>query len=176
MIMCSFEQYFTALQGKSVAVLGLGVSNRPLVRLLLEYGAIVSGGDRTPREKLDAEVLELERLGCRLYLGENFHLDMQAEIAFRTPGMHPESPAVRHLREGGALITSEMAAFFEVCPCPIIAVTGSDGKTTTTTLISEMLKASGKTVWLGGNIGTPLLPLVRQMDSHDVAVVELSSF
>ena len=176
MVMSSFEQYFTALRGKSVAVLGLGVSNRPLVRLLLEYGAIVSGGDRTPREKLDAEVLELERLGCKLYLGENFHLDMQAEIAFRTPGMHPESPAVRHLREGGALITSEMVAFFEVCPCPIIAVTGSDGKTTTTTLISEMLKASGKTVWLGGNIGTPLLPLVRQMDSHDVAVVELSSF
>ena len=176
MIMCSFEQYFTDLQGKSVAVLGLGVSNRPLVRLLLEYGAVVSGGDRTPREKLDNEVLELERLGCKLYLGENFHLDMQAEIAFRTPGMHPESPAVRHLREGGARITSEMAAFFEVCPCPIIAVTGSDGKTTTTTLISEMLKASGKTVWLGGNIGTPLLPLVRQMDAQDVAVVELSSF
>ena len=81
MVMSSFEQYFTALRGKSVAVLGLGVSNRPLVRLLLEYGAIVSGGDRTPREKLDAEVLELERLGCKLYLGENFHLDMQAEIA-----------------------------------------------------------------------------------------------
>ena len=175
-MMSAFEQYFTSLKGKRVAVLGLGVSNRPLVRLLLEYGAIVSGGDRTPREKLDPEVLELERLGCKLHLGEDFYRDMSAEIAFRTPGMHPENPAVRHLRDGGAKITSEMAAFFEVCPCRIIAITGSDGKTTTTTLISEMLKAAGKTVWLGGNIGTPLLPLTRQMKEDDVAVVELSSF
>ena len=176
MMISAFEHYFSNLKGKTVAVLGLGVSNRPLVRLLLEYGAIVSGGDRTPREKLNAEVLELERLGCKLHLGENFHQDMEAEVAFRTPGMHPENPAVRHLREGGAQVTSEMAAFFEVCPCPIIAITGSDGKTTTTTLISEMLKAAGKTVWLGGNIGTPLLPLTRQMKPEDIAVVELSSF
>ena len=171
-----FHAYFENLRGKSVAVLGLGVSNRPLVRLLLEFGCIVSGGDRTPREKLDAEVLQLEQLGCRLYLGEDFYKDMSAEIAFRTPGMHPDSPAVKHLRDGGAVITSEMEAFFRVCPCDIIAVTGSDGKTTTTTLISEMLKAEGKNVWLGGNIGTPLLPLVPQMQAGDVAVVELSSF
>ena len=171
-----FETYFEKLRGKRVAVLGLGVSNRPLVRLLLEFGCIVSGGDRTEREKLDAEVLELEKLGCHLYLGEHFYEDMAAEVAFRTPGMHPDSPAVTALRESGAAITSEMEAFFEVCPCDIIAVTGSDGKTTTTTLISEMLKAEGKTVWLGGNIGTPLLPLTRQMKEDDVAVVELSSF
>ena len=172
----AFEQYFAALKGRRVAVLGLGVSNRPLVRLLLEYGAIVSGGDRTPREKLDAEVLELESMGCRLYLGEDFYKEMSGEVAFRTPGMHPENPAVKHLRDGGAKITSEMAAFFEVCPCRIIAITGSDGKTTTTTLISEMLKAAGRNVWLGGNIGTPLLPLTQQMQGEDVAVVELSSF
>ena len=172
----TFEEYFENLRGKQVAVLGLGVSNRPLVRLLLEFGAIVSGGDRTPREKLDAEVLELEKIGCQLHLGEEFYRDMTAQVAFRTPGMHPENPAVRHLRDGGAVITSEMAAFFEVCPCKIIAITGSDGKTTTTTLISEMLKTADKTVWLGGNIGTPLLPLVRQMKPSDVAVVELSSF
>ena len=171
-----FEAYFENLRGKRVAVLGLGVSNRPLVRLLLEFGCIVSGGDRTEREKLDAEVLELEKLGCKLYLGEHFYEEMTADVAFRTPGMHPDSPAVRALRDSGAAITSEMEAFFQVCPCDIIAVTGSDGKTTTTTLISEMLKAEGKTVWLGGNIGTPLLPLTRQMKETDVAVVELSSF
>ena len=175
-MMIPFEAYFENLRGKRVAVLGLGVSNRPLVRLLLEFGCIVSGGDRTEREKLDAEVLELERQGCRLYLGEHFYEEMAADVAFRTPGMHPDSPAVRTLRESGATITSEMEAFFQVCPCDIIAVTGSDGKTTTTTLISEMLKAEGKTVWLGGNIGTPLLPLTRQMKETDVAVVELSSF
>ena len=157
-------------------MLGLGVSNRPLVRLLLEFGCRVSGGDRTPREKLDGEVLELEKLGCQLFLGDTFYEEMSAEIAFRTPGMHPDSPAVTALRKKGAKITSEMEVFFEVCPCRIIAVTGSDGKTTTTTLISEMLKAAGKTVWLGGNIGVPLLPLTRKMSETDVAVVELSSF
>ena len=171
-----FETYFENLRGKRVAVLGLGVSNRPLVRLLLEFGCIVSGGDRTEREKLDAEVLELEKLGCELHLGEDFYKEMTADVAFRTPGMHPGSPAVTALRDSGAVITSEMEAFFQVCPCDIIAVTGSDGKTTTTTLISEMLKAECKTVWLGGNIGTPLLPLARQMTENDVAVVELSSF
>ena len=172
----SFDTYFENLRGKTVAVLGLGVSNRPLVRLLLEFGCIVSGGDRMVREKLDAEVLELEKLGCKLYLGEYFYEGMTAELAFRTPGMHPDSSAVAALRKQGAEITSEMEAFFEVCPCDMIAVTGSDGKTTTTTLISEMLKAERKTVWLGGNIGTPLLPLTRQMKKTDVAVVELSSF
>ena len=172
----AFEQYFQSLKGKKVAVLGLGVSNRPLVRLLLEFGCDVTGCDRTPREKLDTEVLELEAAGCKLSLGEGYLDGMDADILFRTPGMHPGNPAIVSLAEKGAEVTSEMEVFFEVCPCRLIAVTGSDGKTTTTTLISEMLKAAGKTVWLGGNIGTPLLPMVRQMKETDFAVVELSSF
>ena len=172
----AFEQYFTALKGKRIAVLGLGVSNRPLVRLLLEFGCDVTGCDRTPREKLDAEVLELERSGCKLRVGEGYLEGVEADVLFRTPGMHPGNPAIVALAEKGAMVTSEMEVFFEVAPCHLIAVTGSDGKTTTTTLISEMLKKDGKTVWLGGNIGTPLLPLVRQMKDEDYAVVELSSF
>ena len=172
----AFETYFTSLKNKKIAVLGLGVSNRPLVRLLLEFGCDVTGCDKTPREKLDAEVLELERLGCKLHVGEDYLDGVEADLLFRTPGMHPANPAIEALRSRGAEVTSEMEVFFEVCPCNLIAVTGSDGKTTTTTLISEMLKASGKTVWLGGNIGTPLLPLVRQMRETDYAVVELSSF
>ncbi len=175
-MMTAFESYFEALQGKRVAVLGLGVSNRPLVRLLLEFGCRVTGCDRTPREKLEDEVLELENRGCILKLGEDYLDGVEADVVFRTPGMHPANPAIRALADRGARVTSEMEAFFQVCPCQIIAVTGSDGKTTTTTLISEMLKAAGKTVWLGGNIGTPLLPLVRQMKAEDFAVVELSSF
>ena len=171
-----FEKYFTSLKDKKIAVLGLGVSNRPLVQLLLEYGCDVTGCDRTPREKLDGEVLELEHLGCRLRLGDDYLEDVRADLVFRTPGMHPGNPAICRLRAQGAEITSEMEVFFEVCPCTMIAVTGSDGKTTTTTLISEMLKAGGKTVWLGGNIGTPLLPLAEQMKETDFAVVELSSF
>ena len=172
----AFEHYFTALQGKKIAVLGLGVSNRPLVRLLLEFGCDVTGCDRTPREKLDAEVLELEAMGCKLRVGDGYLDGVEADVLFRTPGMHPGNPAIVSLAAKGAKVTSEMEVFFEVVPCHLIAVTGSDGKTTTTTLISEMLKAAGKTVWLGGNIGTPLLPLVREMKEEDFAVVELSSF
>ncbi len=172
----AFESYFNGIKEKKIAVLGLGVSNRPLVRLLLEFGCSVVGCDRTPREKLDAEVLELEKQGCALRLGENYLKGVEADLVFRTPGMHPENPDLVALREAGAEVTSEMEVFFEVCPCRILAVTGSDGKTTTTTLIAEMLKAEGKTVWLGGNIGTPLLPLCRQIRETDIAVVELSSF
>ena len=174
--MNGFERYFNSLQGKKIAVLGLGVSNRPLVRLLLEFGCDVTGCDKTPREKLDEEVLLLEREGCRLRVGGGYLDGVEADVVFRTPGMHPGNPAIEALRRRGAEITSEMEVFFEVAPCFIVAVTGSDGKTTTTTLIAEMLKAEGKTVWLGGNIGTPLLPLCRQMKPEDYAVVELSSF
>ena len=171
-----FEEYFSSLKDKKIAVLGLGVSNRPLVRLLLEFGCDVIGCDKTPREKLDDEVLALEKAGCKLHVGETYLDGVEADIVFRTPGMHPANPAIEALRARGAEVTSEMEVFFEVCPCTLLAVTGSDGKTTTTTLVSEMLKAAGKTVWLGGNIGTPLLPLVREMKETDYAVVELSSF
>lgn len=174
--MSAFEEYFESLKGKKIVVLGLGVSNRPLVRLLLEFGCDVTGCDKTPREKLDAEVLALEAAGCKLSVGENYLDNLAADVVFRTPGMHPGNPAIEGLRRAGAKITSEMDVFFRLCPCEIIAVTGSDGKTTTTTLISEMLSAEGKTVWKGGNIGTPLLPLCRQMKASDFAVVELSSF
>ncbi len=172
----SFDTYFENLRGKRIAVLGLGVSNRPLVRLLLSFGCQVIGCDRTPREKIDRQILELEKMGCSLRLGEDHLENLQADVVFRTPGMHPGNPAIQRLIQAGATVTSEMEAFFQVCPCKVFAVTGSDGKTTTTTLISEMLKAQGKTVWLGGNIGTPLLPLVPQMKTEDFAVVELSSF
>ena len=170
------ESYFTSLQGKHIAVLGLGVSNRPLVSLLLRYGCTVTGCDKTPYEQLDKEVLKLERQGCRLQTGKEYLDNLSADIVFRTPGMHPDHPALIGLRESGAEVTSEMEVFFELCPCTILAVTGSDGKTTTTTLISEMLKAADKTVWLGGNIGTPLLPMLDEINATDYAVVELSSF
>ena len=172
----ALRQRLSAWQEKRLAVLGLGVSNRPLVRLLLEGGCHVTGCDRTPREKLDPEVLELEKLGCKLSLGEAYLDGLEADVVFRTPGMHPGNPALEALRQQGAEVTSEMEVFFECCGSHIIGVTGSDGKTTTTTLIAEMLKAAGKTVWVGGNIGTPLLPRLEQMAPEDYVVVELSSF
>lgn len=170
------QSYFVSLQGKKILVMGLGVSNRPLVRLLLKYGCTVVGCDKTPREKLDPEVLELEQLGCALQVGETYLEGLSGDLVFRTPGMHPANPALEALRQNGAEITSEMEIFFELCPCTILAITGSDGKTTTSTLIAEMLKAEGKTVWLGGNIGTPLLQHCDEMGQSDYAVVELSSF
>ena len=172
----TFTQYFEGLKDKKILVLGLGVSNRPLVHLLLQAGCQVTGCDRTPREKLEPEVLELEELGCTLHLGETYLEGLSADVVFRTPGMHPGNPALEALRASGAEVTSEMEVFFQLCPCKIIAVTGSDGKTTTTTLISEMLKAQGYRVWLGGNIGTPLLSEIPHMTADDMAVVELSSF
>ncbi len=172
----TLDSYFSALQGKRVAVLGIGVSNRPLIRLLLSYGISVTACDKTPREALEAEVLELERAGAVLHVGPDYLEGLQADVVFRTPGMHPENPALVRLRQQGSAITSEIEAFFQVCPCEIFAVTGSDGKTTTTTLIAEILKKAGRTVWVGGNIGQPLLPLAGQMQPDDLAVVELSSF
>ena len=169
-------EYFTWLQGKRVLVLGLGVSNRPLVRLLLRFGIDVTGCDRTPREKLDPEVLELERLGAKLHLGDDYLTGISGDVAFRTPGLHPGKPELQALRAAGTQFTSEMEAFFEVCPCHIIAVTGSDGKTTTTTLIAKILEHAGHRVWVGGNIGAPLLPQAADMTPADIAVVELSSF
>lgn len=116
-------EYFTRLQGKRVLVLGLGVSNRPLVRLLLRFGIDVTGCDRTPREKLDPEVLELERLGAKLHLGDDYLTGISGDVAFRTPGLHPGKPELQALRAAGTQFTSEMEAFFEVCPCRIIGVT-----------------------------------------------------
>ena len=170
------DAWLETLSGKKILVLGLGVSNRPLVRILLRRGLDVTGCDATPYEKLDDEVLALERAGCRLRTGPDYLKDLSGDVVFRTPGLHPYRPELLALKASGAVITSEMEAFFRVCPCTIIAVTGSDGKTTTTTLIAEFLKQAGKRVWLGGNIGTPLLPLAEQMEPDDFAVVELSSF
>ena len=174
--MTRLDRYFENLKGKKVLVLGVGVSNRPLVRLLLRYGIDVTCCDKTPREKLDAELLELEAQGAKLHLGEGYLDGVSGDVVFRTPGLHPDTPQIKALREAGATITSEMEAFFALCPAPIIAVTGSDGKTTTTTLISELLKQQGFKVWIGGNIGTPLLDRADEMQPEDKVVLELSSF
>ena len=170
------NEYFETLKGKRVCVIGLGISNRPLVKMLLERGIPVECRDRTPREKLLPEVLELERQGAKLTLGDDYLERIEADVVFRTPGLNAFCPQLMALREKGCVVTSEMEAFFAVCPCTIFGVTGSDGKTTTTTLIAKLLEGAGKTVYCGGNIGTPLLPLAEKMQRDDVAVVELSSF
>ena len=150
-----FEDYLDSLKNKTVAVIGIGVSNRPLIELLLSRGVSVTACDK--KTELGHFGEELKENGCRLQLGADYLNDLNADVIFRTPGMRPDLPELTAAVERGGMLTSEMEVFFEVCPCPIIAVTGSDGKTTTTTIIAELLRAAGRTVHLGGNIGHPLL-------------------
>ncbi len=173
----TIREYLNDMKGKKAAVLGIGVSNTPLIHMLLRAGVKVTACDKRRREDFDGRIDELESLGAAVCLGEDYleHLEGQ-DVIFRTPGMRPDLPQLTAAVERGSVLTSEMEVFFQVCPCPIIAVTGSDGKTTTTTIIAELLKAAGKTVYLGGNIGKPLLPDVKMMEPTDFAVVELSSF
>ncbi|MDO4811939.1 MAG: UDP-N-acetylmuramoyl-L-alanine--D-glutamate ligase [Eubacteriales bacterium] len=168
--------YLRSLKGKTVAVLGIGVSNTPLITLLCKHGIRTIACDKKSRTALGETAAELETMGAELHLGERYLDDLSVDVIFRTPGMRPDVPQLTAAREQGSVITSEMEVFFEVCPCMTIGVTGSDGKTTTTSIIAEILKAAGKAVWLGGNIGHPLLCDVEKMTKDDVVVVELSSF
>ncbi len=174
--MVKFEEYLSSLRNKTVAVIGIGVSNRPLIELLLSRGVAVTACDKKDRATLGALAEELVGKGCRLRLGPDYLKDLTQDVIFRTPGMRPDLPELHAAVERGSTLTSEMEVFFEVCPCPILAVTGSDGKTTTTTIIAELLRAAGKTVHLGGNIGHPLLSETGGMKAEDIAVLELSSF
>ena len=159
--------------GKKVAVLGVGVSNKPLIAMLLNFGADVTACDK--KEELLPEFMCLARAGAKFNLGPGYLNNLNDfDIIFKTPGIHPDIPQLKNLTN--VKITSEMEAFFDVCPCKIIGVTGSDGKTTTSTLIYNMLKEEGHKCYLGGNIGTPLLPIANTMREGEFAVVELSSF
>ena len=157
------KEYLQNLADKKVAVLGYGVSNRPLVKCLTDAGITVTVRDKGQLPEIP---------GAKTICGEGYLDGLTEDVIFRTPGIRPDKIE----KKPDAVLTSEMEAFFELCPCPIFAVTGSDGKTTTTTLISELLKAAGKQVWLGGNIGHPLLADSPSMQAEDAAVLELSSF
>lgn len=170
------EKFFDFINGKTIALCGIGGSNLPLIRLFKKYGANVLACDKRERETLGENAELAEQYGAVLRLGEGYLDDLRADIIFRTPGMKYYMPELVKARQQGTAVTSEMEVFFDLCPCKIVAVTGSDGKTTTTTIISEILKAQGYTVHLGGNIGRPLLPDIETVGSDDIAVVELSSF
>jgi UDP-N-acetylmuramoylalanine--D-glutamate ligase len=169
-------KYVEALRGRGIAVIGAGVSNAPLIRLLLRGGCDVTVYDVCDREKLGDAAARMEGMGARLSLGEGYLDRLEADVIFRTPGMRPDDPALVRADGRGCVITSEMEAFFEVCPCMTIGVTGSDGKTTTATITAQLLRRSGTTVHLGGNIGAPLLAEADGMSKDDIAVIELSSF
>ena len=170
----TLSEYIASLRGKRVAVVGVGVSNLPLLRLLAESGIDVTAHDQHSPEDFGADYDALSRQGVKWVLGQRYLDNLDYDLVFRTPGLHPD-----RLRAGlgeKTVVTSEMEAFFALCPCRVIAVTGSDGKTTTTTLISKLLEAEGYTVHLGGNIGKPLLCELPSFRPEDLAVLELSSF
>ena len=170
------QQFFRYLKGKTVAFCGVGRTHMPLIKLFQEKGAVVTVRDQRPLEKLGENGEILRSLGVELRLGEDYLQDLNEDIIFRTPGMRYHLPQLEEARARGCAVTSELELFFRLCPCKIYGVTGSDGKTTTTSIIAEFLKAQGRTVHLGGNIGKPLLPEIESIAPEDVAVVELSSF
>lgn len=171
------NSFYKSLHNKKVSFIGLGRSHRELLPMFASKGAIVTLRDKRTREQIGEEADKLEALGIKLTLGENYLENLcEEDIILRTPGMNYFTPELQQARKSGAFVTSEMELFFDLCPCKIYAVTGSDGKTTTTTVISEFLKAQGFSVFLGGNIGFPLLPRIEQISPDDRAVVELSSF
>ncbi len=169
------------LHGTTCAVVGLGVSNRPLIDFLLDLGARVVAFDEKDREKLGALADALEAKGVELFLGKDALEHLKGEVIFRSPGFRPDLPVFLRAIENGAILTSETELFMDMTPARVIGITGSDGKTTTTTLTHLLLREEAKrrgdfSVFVGGNIGTPLLPQMAQMREGDIAVAELSSF
>lgn len=171
-------EFYRSLRGKRVAFIGTGVTNQRCIELFSRCGAEITLCDKKPDVDAFGPYAEaLKKLKIRYSLGERY-LDGLAgqEMIMRTPGFEYYTPQLVAARAAGAECTSEMELFFRLCPCRIVAVTGSDGKTTTTTLIAKMLEAAGYRVHLGGNLGRALLPVVETIEPSDVAVVELSSF
>ena len=166
------------VRGKRVAFIGAGVSHKTLIREFVELGAKVTLCDRKDSLEAFGDYAEtLRELGVSLSLGETYMDGFQGQdIILRTPGFEFYQKPLQDAIAAGTLVTSEVELFFDFCPCEIVAVTGSDGKTTTTTLISEFFKAAGRRVHLGGNIGAALLPMLPDVRPDDVAVAELSSF
>ena len=149
------ERFFQEVRGRRVAFCGVGRSHMPLIELFQDRGAVVSVRDRRNLSELGENGEKLRALGVALHLGEDYLRDLSEDVIFRTPGMKFHLPELEEARKRGQTVTSEMEVFFRLCPCKIYAVTGSDGKTTTTTILSEFLKAQGKTVHLGGTSASP---------------------
>ncbi len=170
-----FEKY---IKGKKVAVIGLGISNIPLIDYFYHLGAKVSFFDKRAIEKLEADIVEkIKQYGFNLFTGEDNLSNLQGfSVIFRSPSCRPDTPEIVAEVQKGAVLTSEIEMLMQTCPGTVIGITGSDGKTTTTNLIYEILKEKGYHCYLGGNLGTPLFTKVSQMRPEDMVVLELSSF
>jgi len=165
---------------KKVILLGAGVSNMPLAGMLHKMGARIEVRDKKTREEMGEDLRSLLDMGACLVLGEDYLSEMEGDYVFRSPGFRPDIPVLENARKKGITVTGEMELFLEVAPCPVIGITGSDGKSTTTTLVSKILEAAfegtERKMFLGGNIGEPLLHRASDMSEDDVVAAELSSF
>lgn len=173
----NFNEFKEYINKKNVAVVGIGVSNIPLIHFLLKLGAKVTAFDKKTQEELGDVAIEFLEKGAKLQLGENY-LDnlLGFDVVFKTPSMRIDSPALEKVKKEGAYITSEMEEFVRYCPGKVFGITGSDGKTTSTTLIYKVLSEEGHKTWVGGNIGTPLFSRIEEINPTDKVVLELSSF
>ncbi len=172
------EEFKEYIKGKYVAIMGMGVSNTPLIRYLMDLDANITVFDKKTEDELGKSLMEEYVLqGVQFSLGENYLDNLHGyDVIFRSPGIRPDIPPIQKEVERGAILTSEIEKLIELCPSKVIGVTGSDGKTTTTTLIYMMLKEEGYNCYLGGNIGTPLFAKIDDMTPEDIIVLELSSF
>lgn len=172
-----FTGFKNFIKNKKVAVVGIGVSNIPLMNFLDELGAKVTGFDMKSEEDLGEIAKEFKAKGINLELGKGY-LDRLTgyEVVFKTPSMRIDSEALVRCKREGAYITSEMEEFTKYCKGKVYGITGSDGKTTTTTIVSKLLKAQGYTTWVGGNIGNPLFAQIEKIKEDHKVVLELSSF
>ncbi|WP_196001122.1 UDP-N-acetylmuramoyl-L-alanine--D-glutamate ligase [Clostridium sp. 1001271B_151109_B4] len=175
--MREFKEFKDFINGKNVAVVGIGVSNIPLINFLMKLGAKVTAFDMKKENELGKIASEFKSKGIKLELGEGY-LDKLTgfEVVFKTPSMRIDCEALVRAKNEGSYITSEMEEFVKYCKGKIYGITGSDGKTTTTTIISKLLEAQGYKTWVGGNIGTPLFSNIEEINSEDMVVLELSSF
>ena len=171
------EQFKAEIVTKKVAVLGIGISNTPLIKYLCGLGVKVTAFDQAEIQSLKPAMKLLAGCDVKYCLGKDYLNSLHGfDVIFKTPKVRFDIPELLREAEAGAEITSEMEVFCKLCPARIFAVTGSDGKTTTTTLIYRLLSHQGYKCWLGGNIGTPLLDRIDEIGGNDMVVLELSSF
>lgn len=172
-----FNEFKKFIKDKNVAVVGIGVSNIPLIEFLINLGARVTAFDKKSKEELSEVVVKYESQGVKFQLGDGYLEKLIGfEVIFKTPSMRIDGKELTRAKEEGAYITSEMEEFIRYCPAKIYGITGSDGKTTTTSLVYAILKAAGYKTWVGGNIGTPLFTRIEEVQPEDRVVLELSSF
>ncbi|MBR3280483.1 MAG: UDP-N-acetylmuramoyl-L-alanine--D-glutamate ligase [Clostridia bacterium] len=172
------EAFKKDINGKRVAIIGFGVSNIPLVKYLIDLNADITVFDKRTLDKIDKEKYEEYVLaGVKFSLGDEYLKNLVGyDYIFRSPSMRPDIREVVDEVERGATLTSEIEMLIELCPSKVIGITGSDGKTTTSTLIYKILQEEGYNCYLGGNIGTPLFSKIDEMLPEDFVVLELSSF